>query len=406
MYTTAKEFILDNWDKVIRENKEDKDTLIGLPFPYSVPCIGGMFQEMYYWDTYFTNVGLILSGRLDQAKNNVDNMCYLISKYGFMPNGNRVGYLSRSQPPFLSVMVMEIYAETGDRQWLAEKFETLKTEYDFWQNNRKTENGLSRYFGSTDDYQYRLRFGRYLYDRFGLEKPTDEAVLNDACDCMYSFAESGWDCTSRFGFRAQHFNAVDLNCLLYSLENNLSKIAEILGKDGSKFKAAAEERKVLMNKYLWNEEKGTYFDYDYDLKGQNNIHSTAAFYALMCECVTPDEAKKIKNTLPKLEQGFGLTCTEELTDGYELQWDYPNGWACQQFVAIKGLLNYGFEADAKRIAEKYVKVIDKNYETTNNLWEKYNVVTGEVSTAKEYESPAMMGWSAGVYLYCLKLLGR
>ena len=108
MYSKPKEFILDNWDKVIRENKEDKDTLIGLPYPYTVPCISGMFQEMYYWDTYFTNVGLILSGRIDQAKNNVDNMSYLISRYGFMPNGNRTRYLNNSQPPFLSMMVMEI----------------------------------------------------------------------------------------------------------------------------------------------------------------------------------------------------------------------------------------------------------------------------------------------------------
>ena len=87
-----------------------------------------------------------------------------------------------------------------------------------------------------------------------------------------------------------------------------------------------------------------------------------------------------------------------------MQWDYPNGWACQQFVAIKGLLNYGFMDDAKRIAEKYVAVVDKNFATTENLWEKYNVLTGEISTAKEYKSPEMMGWSAGVYLYCMGLL--
>lgn len=406
MYNTPKEFILDNWDKVIRENKEDNDTLIGLPYPYTVPCIGGMFQEMYYWDTYFTNVGLILSGRINQAKNNVDNMCYLISRYGFMPNGNRTGYLSRSQPPFLSIMVMEIYDETKDKEWLAEKYETLKTEYAFWQNNRKTENGLARYFGKTDDHEYRLKFGRYLYSRFGMDAPTDEATLCEASGCMYSFAESGWDCTTRFGLRGQYFNAIDLNCLLYSLESNLSKISEILGGDSTEYKAAAENRKALIDKYLWSDEKGTYFDYDFQRKEQNNIHSTAAFYALLCELTTQEKAEKIKATLPKLEQLYGLTCTEKLRDSYELQWDYPNGWACQQFVAIKGLLNYGFTDDAKRIAEKYVAVVDKNFATTENLWEKYNVVTGEISTAKEYKSPEMMGWSAGVYLYCLKLLEK
>ena len=98
----VREYIGSNWDNTTRFFTEDNDTLIGLPYPYTVPCIEGKFQEMYYWDVYFTNVGLIKSGRLSQAKNNVDNMCYLINKFGFVPNGNRTYYLSRSQPPFLS----------------------------------------------------------------------------------------------------------------------------------------------------------------------------------------------------------------------------------------------------------------------------------------------------------------
>ena len=110
----VREYIGSNWDNTTRFFTEDNDTLIGLPYPYTVPCCEGTFQEMYYWDVYFTNVGLIKSGRLSQAKNNADNMCYLINKFGFMPNGNRTYYLSRSQPPFLSQMVRCIYEKTED----------------------------------------------------------------------------------------------------------------------------------------------------------------------------------------------------------------------------------------------------------------------------------------------------
>ena len=143
----VKEYIEDNWDNTTRLFTEDDDTLIGLPHPYTVPRIEGKFQEMYYWDVYFTNVGLIKSGRLSQAKNNVDNMCYLINKFGFVPNGNRTYYLSRSQPPFLSQMVRCIYEQTGDIRWLDECYKALEKEYKFWENERQTPCGLNRYYG-------------------------------------------------------------------------------------------------------------------------------------------------------------------------------------------------------------------------------------------------------------------
>lgn len=109
-------FIEENFSQTIRSNKEDNDTLIGLPYPYTVPCIDDMFQEMYYWDTYFTNVGLLIAGNLEQARNNADNMMYLIEKYGYMPNGNRTYYLKQSQPPFLFLMVKEVYEHTSTKR--------------------------------------------------------------------------------------------------------------------------------------------------------------------------------------------------------------------------------------------------------------------------------------------------
>ena len=121
-------YIKNNWDKCIRENKQDDGTLIGLPKPYIVPCIGGMFQEMYYWDTYFTNKGLALSGRWEQIKNNTDDMLYLVDRYGYMPNGNRTFYLTRSQPPYLSMMVRDVYDHFQDKSWLESAYKTLEKE--------------------------------------------------------------------------------------------------------------------------------------------------------------------------------------------------------------------------------------------------------------------------------------
>ena len=131
-------YIQTNFDKCVRVNTEDKGEHIGLPYPYTVPCVSGMFQEMYYWDTYFTNLGLILSDKLGQAKNNTDNILYLVERFGYMPNGNRTNYLKTSQPPFLSLMVKDIYEKTGDKEWLRKAAKTIQKEYSFWMERRIT----------------------------------------------------------------------------------------------------------------------------------------------------------------------------------------------------------------------------------------------------------------------------
>src|SRR5690606_35429193 len=130
------DYIKDNWHKCLRENREDSGSLLGLPCPYTVTCPEGMFQEMYYWDTYFTNQVLARQGLFNLAKNNTDNLLYLADKYGFVPNGSRTYYLDRSQPPYLSMMVREVYEESKDRRWLEKAYAVLKKEYGFWMTRR------------------------------------------------------------------------------------------------------------------------------------------------------------------------------------------------------------------------------------------------------------------------------
>ena len=151
--SNIKEFISKNIDLCVRENKEDKDTLIGLPFPYTVPSVGH-FDELYYWDTYFFNKGLQICGRMELAKNNVDNMLWIVKKYGLMPNGNRTFFLNRSQPPFLSMMVYDVYEYYKDEVWLSEAFKTLETEYEFWMNKRISPIGLNHYDCTIEEYEY------------------------------------------------------------------------------------------------------------------------------------------------------------------------------------------------------------------------------------------------------------
>ena len=147
----VRDFIRMSWDASVQYNPADSQTLIGLPRPYTVPSVSQTFQELYYWDTYFTNEGLVRDGRLDLAKNNTEDMLYLVDRYGYMPNGSRTWYLNRSQPPFLCMMVDRIFEQTEDTNWLAGAFTTLQKEYDFWMTQRITPVGLNRYSSSASD---------------------------------------------------------------------------------------------------------------------------------------------------------------------------------------------------------------------------------------------------------------
>ncbi|MCQ2450351.1 MAG: alpha,alpha-trehalase [Clostridia bacterium] len=398
----VKKFITDNWNNVVRYNPCDKDTLIGLPFPYTVPCISDTFQELYYWDTYFTNIGLLLSDKTEIAKNNVDNMIYLINKFGFMLNGSRTYYLFRSQPPFLSLMVRDIFEKTKDKDWLFACYTALKKDYDFWQNKRITPSGLNRYYGNLNKFSENAE---HLCNRIKILLPNDEQEREKLGQSFYAGAESGWDFSSRFMPYAQNINPVCLNSLLFMLESNMAYFSDILSVNESKFWLdKMSSRKANIDKTMWDENVGRYCDYNFAENIKSHLVSTAMFYPLFAKIANREQAESTVKLLSKLEYDFGVASCENSQDILNLQWDFPNGWACQQYIVIVGLLNYGYKKDAVRLAEKYINVVNKNYKITNKLWEKYNVVTGDVSVTSEYETPPMLGWSAGVYLYCIKLI--
>lgn len=398
-------FIHENWDNTVRFNTKDEGNLIGLPKPYTVPSIADKFQELYYWDTYFTNVGLILSDRVELAKNNTENIAFIINKYGYMPNGNRTYYLTRSQPPFFTLMVRDIYEIEGDKEWLKEMYYASVKEHEFWMTERITESGLNRYSGTITDSQIEQRAGR-ICQRIGIDYPKDFESQLKLAEWSLTVCESGWDCNSRFGLRNYDFNWVDLNCLLFGMEENLAYFADELGLEND-WQVKADHRKELMNELCWNEKMGMFADYDFVNKTVSDFVSCASLYAMFTGLCTEEQAARTVKLLDKLEQKYGLACCEKRDDLMDLQWDYPHGWACLHHIAISGLRRYGYHEDAKRIAEKYCDTVERNFQETNNVWEKYNVVTGEVSRTKENMIPtSMMGWSAGIYLYGLSQCGK
>lgn len=400
MSERVKGYISSHWDECIKENREDKDTLIGMPYPYIVPSVG-YFDEMYYWDTFFTNKGLEISGRFDQVKYNTDNMLYMVERFGFMPNGNRTYYLTRSQPPFLSAMVYDVYAHYKDKAWLRGAYLTLKKEYDFWMTKRIAKNGLNVY-GSHNYTDGLLEYSvGQLVKRVGF---TPEGNTRNLGYHTLAVCESGWDICSRWGFEVYNYNPVDLNSLMYLFEINMRYFSSELemGEEDA-WDTAAQKRKALMLEYMDNGE-GLLLDYNFSSNTRSDVFSAASFYPMFVGLLDEARAAKLVENLNRLEAEYGILTTEKNIIEGAYQWGYPNGWACLQYITVFALQKYGFDADACRIAQKYIDLVDKIFDETGNLWEKYNVTDGSIDVVDEYKMPTMMGWSAGVYLAASELL--
>ncbi len=403
---TVLDYIHSHWQYTIRHETEDIGTLLGLPYPYTVPCQKEpSMQNNFYWDTYFMNVGLLRQGFHELAKNNVDNLLFEVEKYGFVPNGSRTFFLTRSQAPFLSMMVRDIFDYFGDEDWLKTAYEVLKKEYNFWMKKRSTPIGLNRYFHHATNEEMIEFFDGELKNRPRLSPQTEEEKLIFSAHLLAE-AESGCDFTPRFEHRCADFAPADLNSYLYLNEVNAVYFCEILKDDESTiWIKRAQERLSLLHRYCWNEEIGLFFDYDLVNNRQNRIPSLATFAPLWVKLATGKQAKAIVKNLPRFEFDYGVSVCENSQQKTIFQWDYPNGWPPFFYIVIKGLNNYGFSREAERIAEKYVQVVIKNFKETGDLWEKYNVVDGSIQVKDEYEMPAMMGWTAGVFVFCAELLG-
>ncbi|MDE2181858.1 MAG: alpha,alpha-trehalase TreF [Alphaproteobacteria bacterium] len=385
-------------------------SLLPLPHPYVVP--GGRFREMYYWDSYFTMLGLIESGRNDLVRDMVGDFASLIDRYGHVPNGNRTYYLTRSQPPFFFAMV----ALTSSRDpagAFAKYLPELKKEYAFWMAGAP---GAARVVRLPDG----ALLNRY-WD--GSDRPRDESYEKDVAlaqtagrppSRLYrdvrAAAESGWDFSSRWFADGRTLAAidtteiipVDLNSLLYGLESAISLgCKRSHDACASDFANKAAARQAAMNKYLWNAKEGAYFDYNWRRQSQTPRLSAATLYPLFVGAAREDQARAVAQSARRLVKPGGLVTT--LADTGQ-QWDAPNGWAPLQWIAVSGLTRYHEPRLSEAIACRWLVNVRAVYRRTGRLVEKYDVVhLNRPGGGGEYKLQDGFGWTNGV---TRALLGR
>ena len=401
----TRKYIDENWEKTFRHSREETAKEISLPRPHTVPSTDPSMWLFFYWDTYFTNLGLLRQGRFEQALNNADNVLHLIERLGFVPNISVKIALNRSQVPVSAVLFSEIYQHSRDRAWLRRAYAAVTREYAFWMALRLAPNGLNA-SGTHADPATLANFYDVIKHR--LRDIPDEPVARLAY-LRHKMAECEvWDFCPRFDQRAADFNPVDTNGILYQFETIAGDFARELGlpEEEKAWRARAARRRELVDRYLWNEARGFYFDYDWARGRAGTVISSAPYFALWGGVCSEAQAASLVRNLPLIEREHGMmSCAEgSNTSANTYQWDAPNAWPPQQTATILGLLRYGYKAEAKRIAEKFVLTCARNLATTGQLWEKYNALTGRIDVADEYKMPHMMGWTAGGCVHACELL--
>lgn len=435
--------------------------LLFLGNAYVVP--GGRFNEMYGWDSYFIVLGLLRDHRFELAKGMVRNFFFEIEHYGALLNANRTYYLTRSQPPFLSSMVMAVYQaekSAGPRgaAWLAEAYPYVEKDYRMWAHapHLTGSTGLSRYYdfgegpapesleGEPGYYRkaasYFLRYPQqakeYImedepspanarYPRYAVQVcDTQPQMPGSGCDPVRTIQlapdyfkgdramrESGFDPSFRFGpygAATQHYAPVCLNSLLYKTEKDLEEISSLLGhrQESARWRQRANQRAARIRTLLWDPARGMFFDYDLRSGKRSDYPYATTFYPLWAGLATAQEARAVAGNLSRFEQPGGLAMSTRETG---VQWDYPYGWAPIQLLAAEGLRRYGYHAEANRISYEFLSTVLDNFQRDGAIREKYNVVTrsSEIQVTAGYAANVVgFGWTNGVFLELLDRLPR
>jgi alpha,alpha-trehalase len=433
-----------------------KHGLLYLEHPYVVP--GGQFNEMYGWDSYFIIRGLLRDNRAELAKGMVENFFYEIEHYGGVLNANRTYYLGRSQPPFLTSMILAVYrsdqaAGKANLIWLRRAYKYAVTDYSQWTYapHLADDTGLSRYYDQADGpvpeimgdpSNYYQGVAEYFLMNEGESSPhlvrVDEqrppaSILgpifpvrgcypdkakNHKDDCKpgdrialtpdyykgdRSMRESGFDVSFRFGpygAETHHYAPVCLNSLLYKTERDLAEMSRLLGQpeDAAQWEEKARQRRDKINKYLWNAKRGEFFDYNFVTNEQSSYEYATTFYPLWAGLVSKEQAQAVASNLPRFEQPGGIAMSRYES---QAQWDYPYGWAPIHLLALEGLRRYGYNGDSDRITLKFLTMILENFRRDHTIREKYNVVTrsSETHIGVGYaQNVNGFGWTNGVFL--------
>ncbi|HEX5448045.1 MAG TPA: trehalase family glycosidase [Candidatus Saccharimonadales bacterium] len=382
----ARKYIADYWDRLTRYHPKDDETLLGLPNRYLVPAYEEGhefdFNELYYWDSYFMVQGLLDEEHKELVMGVLENLLLTYERFKIIPNASRTYLMGRSQPPFLSTFIMDVYRTyKPGKKWLKRAIKIAQSEYHtVWMgrtkpNARLVREGLSRYY--------------------------DINYLHDLAE-----TESGWDFTPRFNHRALNFLPIDLNSLLYKYEKDFAYAERLLDNESAAadWDSAAQQRRITVNKLMWSELKGLYYDYNYVKDHRGGVNSLASYYPMWAGMVDERQAARLVNSLKRFENRGGLAATDaiQMTDlvpgAMPQQWAYPNGWAPLHFLTVKGLQKYGYEEDARRIAMKWLKTNLDWFNKHGVFLEKYNVVQpGKPPARGAYPSQTGFGWTNSVF---------
>lgn len=359
--------------------------MLYLPRPYVVP--GGRFVQMFGWDSYFNGRGALASGRYDLARDLLENQLYEIEHYGKIPNSNLSYHLSRTQPPLMPRLALELHAVHPDRELLRRVAAQATAELDgvFRTGPRATPSGLSRY---KDDAEGPDAEAKELAERYEFWPEDEEFYRHDR-----ALREAGWDLTHRFGTATHHHEPVCLNSLLYQYERDLARILRLIGGKraarAAAYERAARARARTMRARFWDGSRGQFFDYDFIAGRRSTYETMATFYPLWTGWASAEEAAAVAASLPQfLEPGGLAACTRasrEAAGGEDLQWDWPFGWAPLQIIAVEGLRRYGFYAEANTVAYRWLSMILDIAGSNNGLVkEKYDVARRSADVPVEY----------------------
>jgi alpha,alpha-trehalase len=407
------------WNVLTRvPDKQTSETgsLLPLPYPYVVP--GGRFREIYYWDSYFTMLGLQLSGRFDLIQNMVDNFSYLINSVGYIPNGNRTYFLGRSQPPFFSLMVKLLKEnKKGSEDPMIKYLSVLEKEHQFWMKGAD----LLTASHTSERRVVRMHDGSIL-NRYWDENatPRPEAFKEDTelsheskqkseelFRHLRAAAESGWDFSSRWFKNVKSFSTihtteiipVDLNCLLLHLEETLAEAWMLSGnqKTSDEYLLRCQKRRASILKYCWSEKHKFFFDFDTVDQAQKQQYTLAAAFPLFFKLASDQQAIAVAEIIKdKFLKPGGLTTTLESSGQ---QWDAPNGWAPLQWISYRGLQNYGLMDIANQVKLNWTNANLKVYASTGKMTEKYDVSSSNAeASGGEYPNQDGFGWTNGVFL--------
>jgi alpha,alpha-trehalase len=403
--------IAARWDGAIIEARHAPAHGSLLPMPGRYITSGGIWREQYYWNTYFLVIGM--DDRYRAVKREmVDNIAYLVDRYGYAPTANRTYYLSRSQPPYFYEMAAALSPEDPDEAF-ARYLPQLRKEYAYWMDGASA---LSP--GQAHRRVVRMANGallnRYWDDR---DAPRDEAATRDMKIAGRSSrpngevyrdiragAESGWDFTSRWLEDRRNMASiittaivpVDLNSLLFGLENAVARGCARRGDSACQalFRSHADARKAAMNQYLWNEELGLFDDYNWRTAQKRNAVTAAALSALAAGAATEAQAASTaERARSDLLARGGLMNTSIVTGE---QWDAPNGFAAVQWIATVGLRRYHQNGLAREIANRWLQTVSDVYRQQGRLAEKYDVVNVAQGGGGGYPLQSGQGWTASI----------